>query len=51
MGKHSYQVIVTHIELTPLNAWRFYNGRAAVKLTLQWVQTTLIANGVSKHDA
>ncbi len=35
MGKYSYQVVVTNVKLTPLNAWRFYNGRAAVELIIK----------------
>jgi len=35
MGKYSYQVIVTNLTLTPLNTWRFYNGRAAVELIIK----------------
>ncbi len=35
MGKCSYQVLVTNIKLTPLNTWRFYNGRAAVELIIK----------------
>jgi hypothetical protein len=35
MGKYSYQVIVTNMKLTPLNAWRFYNGRAAIELIIK----------------
>jgi hypothetical protein len=35
MGKHSYQVVVTNMKLTPLNTWRFYNGRAAVELIIK----------------
>jgi hypothetical protein len=35
MGKYSYQVIVTNMRLTPLNTWRFYNGRAAVELIIK----------------
>jgi hypothetical protein len=35
MGKYSYQVIVTNMKLTPLNTWRFYNGRAAVELIIR----------------
>lgn len=35
MGKYSYQVIVTNMKLTPLNAWRFYNGRAAVEVIIK----------------
>jgi hypothetical protein len=30
-GKYFYQVLVTNLELKPLNVWRFYNGRAAVE--------------------
>jgi len=35
MGKYSYQVIVTNMKLTPLNSWRFYNGRAGVELIIK----------------
>jgi len=35
MGKYSYQVLVTNMKLTPLNTWRFYNGRAAVELIIK----------------
>jgi hypothetical protein len=35
MGKYSYQVIVTNMTLTPLNTWRFYNGRASVELIIK----------------
>ncbi|MGB9835037.1 MAG: IS1380 family transposase [bacterium] len=35
MGKYSYQVLVTNMNLTPLNTWRFYNGRAAVELIIK----------------
>jgi len=35
MGKYSYQVIVTNMKFTPLNTWRFYNGRAAVELIIK----------------
>jgi len=35
MGKYTYQVIVTNLKLTPLNTWRFYNGRASVELIIK----------------
>jgi len=35
MGQYSYQVIVTNLNLTPLNVWKFYNGRAAVELIIK----------------
>ena len=35
MGQYSYQVIITNLKLTPLNAWKFYNGRAAVELIIK----------------
>jgi len=35
IGKYTYQVVVTNMKLTPLNAWRFYNGRAAVELIIK----------------
>ncbi len=35
MGQYSYQVIVTNLNLMPLNTWKFYNGRAAVELVIK----------------
>jgi hypothetical protein len=35
LGKYSYQVIVTNLNLTALNTWKFYNGRAAVELIIK----------------
>jgi len=35
IGKYTYQVLVTNMKLTPLNTWRFYNGRAAVELIIK----------------
>jgi hypothetical protein len=35
MGKYTYQVIVTNMRLSPLNTWRFYNGRAAIELIIK----------------
>jgi hypothetical protein len=35
LGKYSYQVIATNLNLTPLNTWKFYNGRAAVELIIK----------------
>jgi hypothetical protein len=35
LGKYSYQVIVTNLELTPLNTWKRYNGRAAMELIIK----------------
>ena len=35
MGKYSYQVVVTNMTLTPLNTWKFYNGRAAIELIIK----------------
>lgn len=31
LGGYHYQVLVTNLELQPLNLWRFYNGRAGVE--------------------
>lgn len=35
LGRFSYQVIVTNMNLTALHIWRFYNGRAAVELIIK----------------
>lgn len=31
LGKYHYQVLVTNLDLKPLNLWRFYNGRAGIE--------------------
>ena len=31
LGKYHYQVLVTNLDLKPLNLWRFYNDRAGVE--------------------
>jgi hypothetical protein len=35
VGKFSYQLMVTNMELKPVNIWRFYNGRAAIELIIK----------------
>ncbi|HIH11813.1 TPA: hypothetical protein HA241_06495 [Candidatus Woesearchaeota archaeon] len=35
IGKYSYQVIVTNMELKPINVRRIYNGRAGVQLIIK----------------
>src|SRR5207253_1845897 len=34
-GNYTYQVLVTNLELLPLNLWRFYNGRASAELVIR----------------
>ncbi len=31
MKRHTYQVLVTNLELSPLNVWKFYNKRASIE--------------------
>lgn len=31
LGRYHYQVLVTNLDLKPLNLWRFYNGRAGIE--------------------
>jgi Transposase DDE domain group 1 len=31
LGSYHYQVLVTNLDLRPLNVWRFYNGRAGIE--------------------
>ena len=31
MKRHSYQVLVTNLSLSPLNVWKFYNKRACIE--------------------
>jgi len=35
MGKYTYQVVVTNMELNPLNVWKFYNKRASIELIIK----------------
>jgi hypothetical protein len=35
LGQYNYQVLVTNMNLTPLNTWKFYNGRAAIELIIK----------------
>jgi hypothetical protein len=35
MGDYVYRVLVTNLELTPLNVWRFYNDRAEAELVIR----------------
>jgi len=52
MGKYSYQLIVTNMNLTPLNVWRFYNRRAAVELIIKELKGAYpLAKIPTKHFA
>jgi hypothetical protein len=33
--RHTYQVLVTTLDVQPLNLWRFYNDRAALELIIR----------------
>lgn len=52
LGKYSYQVLVTNLSLTPLNTWKFYNGRAAVELIIKELKEDYpLAKIPTKHFA
>jgi hypothetical protein len=52
VGKFSYQVMVTNMELKPVNIWRFYNGRAGVELIIKELKNDYpIAKIPTKHFA
>lgn len=52
IGKYSFQVIVTNMELKPLNVWRFYNGRAGVELIIKELKNDYpLAKIPTKHFA
>ncbi len=52
LGKFSYQVIVTNMQLKPLNIWSFYNGRAAVELIIKELKNDYpLAKIPTKHFA
>jgi hypothetical protein len=31
LGRYHYQILVTNLDLKPVNLWRFYNGRAGIE--------------------
>jgi len=50
IGKFSYQVLVTNLELKPINIWRFYNGRAGVELIIKELKNDYpVAKIPTKH--
>jgi hypothetical protein len=52
VGKFSYQVIVTNMQLKPINIWRFYNGRAGVELIIKELKNDYpVAKIPTKHFA
>lgn len=52
LGKYSYQVLVTNLRLTPLDTWKFYNGRAAVVLIIEELKANYpLAKIPTKHFA
>lgn len=52
IGKYSYQVIATNMKLTPLNTWRFYNGRASIELIIKELKGDYpLAKVPTKHFA
>jgi hypothetical protein len=51
-GNFSYQVMVTNMELKPINIWRFYNGRAGVDLIIKELKNDYpVAKIPTKHFA
>ncbi len=52
VGKFSYQVMVTNMQLKPMNIWRFYNGRAGVELIIKELKNDYpVAKIPTKHFA
>ena len=52
VGKFSYQVMVTNMQLKPINIWRFYNGRAGVELIIKELKNDYpVAKIPTKHFA
>lgn len=52
LGKYSDPVLVTNLSLTPLNTWKFYNGRAAVELIIKALKEDYpLAKIPTKHFA
>jgi hypothetical protein len=35
MKRHTYQVLVTNLSLTPINVWKFYNKRASIETLIR----------------
>ncbi len=49
LGKYHYQVLVTNLELQPLNLWRFYNGRAGVERIIRELKQNYPLGKIPTH--
>lgn len=49
LGKYHYQVLVTDLDLQPLNLWRFYNGRAGVERIIRELKKNYPLGRIPTH--
>jgi hypothetical protein len=50
MGRYTYQVMVTNLELRPLNLWRFYNQRARAELIIRELKEAYALGKIPTKD-
>lgn len=50
MKGYSYQVVVTNQTLLPLNAWKWYNGRATAELVIRELKEGCAVTKIPRHD-
>lgn len=47
---YSYQVIVTNLDLLPINVWKFYNGRATAELVIRELKEGCAIGKIPRND-
>lgn len=47
---YSYQVIVTNLDLLPINVWKFYNGRATAELVIRELKEGCAIGKIPRKD-
>jgi len=50
MGGYSYEALVTHLTLQPLNLWRFYNQRARAELIIRELKYAYALGKIPTND-
>jgi Transposase DDE domain group 1 len=49
LGRYHYQVLVTNLDLKPLNLWRFYNDRAGIELIIRSLKGDYALGAIPTH--
>lgn len=50
MQGYTYQVIVTNLDLLPINVWKFYNGRATAELVIRELKEGCAIGKIPRKD-